>query len=87
MDAYGILVIILSTTLAILLVLCIIIASYVIKLMKKIQIITDKANEVMDDVEVVSSYFRKTAGPVAMTGFLSNIVSKVAEMTNKKGDK
>lgn len=55
--------------------------------MKKIQIITDKANEVMDDVEVVSSYFRKTAGPVAMTSLFSNIVSKVAEMTNKKGSK
>lgn len=55
--------------------------------MKKVQIITDKANEVMDDVEAVSGYFRKTAGPVAITGLISNIVSKVAEMTNKKGSK
>lgn len=87
MDAYGILVIILSITLAILLVLCIIIAVQVIKLIKKLQIISDKAEEVIDDVEAVSGFFRKTAGPVAVTGMISNIVSKVAELTNKKGSK
>ncbi len=87
MDAYGILVIILAVALAILLVLSIAIAVAVLKLMKKIQIITDKASEVMDDVETVSGYFRKTAGPVAITGIISNIVSKVAEITHKKGSK
>jgi hypothetical protein len=87
MDAYGILVIILSITLAILLVLCIIIAVNVNKLVKRLQIISDKAEEVIDDVEAVSGFFRKTAGPVAMTGLISNIVSKVAEVANKKGTK
>ncbi len=86
-DAYGILVIILSVTLAILLVLCIVIAVNAIKLIKKLRIITDKAEEVIDDVEAVSGFFRKTAGPVAMTGLISNIVTKVTELTNKKGSK
>ncbi len=87
MDAYEILVIILSITLAILLVLCIIIAISVMKLVKKLRVISDKAEEVIDDVEAVSGFFRKTAGPVAMTGLISNIVSKVADLTAKKGSK
>lgn len=87
MDAYGILVIILSITLAILLVLCIIIAINVLKLIAKLRIISDKAEEVIDDVEAVSGFFRKTAGPVAVTGLISNIVSKVVELSNKKGTK
>lgn len=87
MDAFEILVIILSVTLAILLVLCIIIAIGVIKLVGKLRVISAKAEEVIDDVEAVSGFFRKTAGPVAVTGLISNIVSKVAELTNKKGSK
>lgn len=87
MDAFEILVIILSVTLAILLVLCIIIAVGVIKLIKKLRVISDKAEEVIDDVEAVSGFFRKTAGPVAVTGMISNIVSKVADLTAKKGSK
>ena len=87
MDAYGILVIILSITLAILLILCIIVAISVNKLVKKLSIISDKAEEVINDVEAVSGLLRKTAAPVAMTGLISNIVTKVSEMANKKGSK
>lgn len=87
MDAYEILVIILSITLAILLALCILIAINVNKLIKKIHIISDKAEDVIDDVEAVSGFFRKTAGPMAITNLISNIVSKVADMSNKKESK
>lgn len=87
MDAFQILVIILSVVLAALLVLCIIIAIGIIKLINALRAISAKADEVIDDVEAVSSFFRKTAGPVAITGFISNIVSKVAEISNKKGSK
>lgn len=87
MDAFEILVIILSTTLAILLVLLIIIAVSVIKFMNRLKIITAKAEEIVDDVEAVSGYFRKTAGSVALTSMVGNIVSKVADIANKKGTK
>lgn len=87
MDSYSFLVIILSTTLAVLLILCIIIAVTVIKLLNKFKEITAKTEEIVDDVEAVSSYFRKTATSVAVTGLIGNIVTKIAEIANKKGTK
>lgn len=85
MDAYEILVIILSSTLGILLILCIVLAIYAIKLVKQLRVISNKAEEIVDDVEAVSGFFRKSAGPVAITSMVSNIVSKVAEFKDKKG--
>lgn len=85
MDAFEILVIILSITLAILLILCIVLVISGIKLVNKLRQISQKAEEVVNDVEAVSGFFRKTAGPVAVTSLLGNIVSKVADITNKKG--
>lgn len=83
MDAYGILVIILSITLAIFLVFAIILTSVLIKLAKQLKSITAKAEVVMDDVEAVSGFFRKTAAPVAIGNLLSNIVSTITD--RKKG--
>lgn len=85
MDAYELLVVILSITLAILLIVSIIFVIAATKLVQKIRIITDKAEEIVDDVEAVSGFFRKSAGPVAITGLLSNIVSKVVDFKEKKG--
>jgi hypothetical protein len=85
MDAFEILVIILSVTLAICLVLGIVLLVAIIKLVNKLRVISQKAEEVMDDVEAVSGFFRKSAGPVAITSMLSNIVSKVADLKTKKG--
>lgn len=86
MDAFEILVVVLSVVLAILLVLTIILVMSIIKLVNKLRDISKKAEEVMDDVEAVSGFFRKSAGPVAITGLISNIVSKVTEIS-KKGKK
>lgn len=83
MDAYGILVIILSITLAVFLVLGIILVSVLIKLANQVRTITAKAEVVMDDVEAVSGFFRKTAAPVAIGNLLSNIVSTITD--RKKG--
>lgn len=87
MDSYSLLVIILSTSLAVLLFLCIIIAVLVIKLLNKFKGITAKTEDIISDVEAVSNSFRKTATSVAITGLIGNIVNKVAELTNKKGPK
>ena len=83
MDAFEILVIILSVTLAVFLVLAIILTSVLIKLAKQMRNITAKAEVVMDDVEAVSGFFRKTAAPVAIGNLLSNIVSTLTD--RKKG--
>lgn len=85
MDAFEILVIILSAALAVCLVLGIVLLVAVIKLVNKLKQISQKAEEVMDDVEAVSGFFRKSAGPVAITSLLSNIVSKVVDHNSKKG--
>lgn len=85
MDSYDILVIVLSIALAILLVLSIVLVSVLIKLINQLRVISKKAEEIVDDVESVSGFFKKAAGPVAVTSFISNIVSKVSEMKGKKG--
>lgn len=84
MDAFEILVIILSITLAILLILSIVLVVFVIKLVKQLRQLTAKAEEVVDDVEAVSGFFRKSAAPVAITSMISNIVSKVTDYASKK---
>lgn len=85
MDSYDVLVIILSATLAIFLVTAIILVVGLIKLVKQLRQISEKAEEIVDDVEAVSGFFRKSAGPVAVTSLISNIVSKVSELSKKKG--
>lgn len=85
MDSYDILVIVLSIALAILLIVSIVFVVALIKLVKQLQVISSKAEEIVDDVEAVSGFFRKSAGPVAVTSMISNIVSKVADLSNKKG--
>lgn len=64
-DAYEILVIILSITLAIFLTLAIIATSYTIKLLKKANNIADKAEAVATDVETFSNSLKNAAGPAA----------------------
>lgn len=83
MDSYDILVIVLSIALAILLAVSIIFVSVLIKLVNQLRVISKKAEEIVDDVESVSGFFKKAAGPVAVTSFVSNIVSKVAEIKKK----
>ena len=85
MDSFDYLVIILSITLAVFLIIGIVLLVGLVKLTKQLRIIATKAEEVVDDVEAVSGFFRKSAGPVAITSMVSNIVSKVTEMANKKG--
>ena len=88
MDSYDVLVIVLSVTLFFLLLIAIAVGIASYKLVKKLREIADKAKEIVDDVETVSGFFRKSAAPVAITGFVSNIVSKIVELNGtKKGKK
>jgi len=88
MEAFEILVIILSATLAILLVACIVFVVMLVKLINQLHQLTTKAEEIVDDVEAVSNFFKQAAGPVAITGLISNIVSTVTQhMKKNKGKK
>ena len=86
MDAFQILVIILSVTLAVFLVLAIILTINFIKISQTLRSIVAKADSVMDDVESVAEFFKKTSVPLGVTSLLANIVSKVTG-ENKKGKK
>lgn len=84
MNSFDVLVIILSIAFFIFLVVSIVLVVSVIRLVKKVREITDTATEIVHDVEAVSGIFKKTAGPVALTGLISNIVSKVTEYKGKR---
>jgi cell division protein FtsL len=74
-----ILVIILSTALAVLLVLAITIAVLIVKLLQTIKRITTKAEHVIETAEHVSEAFSNVSGPLA----LFRVVRNVADMVSK----
>lgn len=79
----SILVIILSIFLAIFLALAITIAILIIKLLKHIRNIVEKAENIADKAEAVTSFFQNTSGPIAISKLISNLFNAVKE--NKKG--
>lgn len=82
-SAEQILVIILSSVLAVFLVLGIILVVKLIQLANKMQEIADTAREVAGNVEAAADMLRKTAGPLALGKFFVNIAETV--MKHKKG--
>jgi F0F1-type ATP synthase membrane subunit b/b' len=64
-QAFQILVVILSVTLAIFLVLAIIAATWLIKVLKNVNSITEKADKVAADIEAAADNFKQNTGPVA----------------------
>jgi ABC-type Na+ efflux pump permease subunit len=82
MDSYDILVIILSITLAVLLILSIIAMSMIIKLLKKAEAISEVAHQTVDNVEEFTAQL-KSAGKVSAVG---SVVAQVIEIF-KKGRK
>jgi hypothetical protein len=74
-----ILVVILSATLALFLVLSIVAVIKVIQVFSSLRKITKRAEQIADKAEAVTDFFEKSATPLALTRFLSN----VAEVVNK----
>lgn len=72
-----ILVIILSTFLALVLLLSIIVLILFIRVMSHLRHIMQKAELVADKVEHIGAFFEKTAGPVAIMKIISNVVANV----------
>lgn len=79
-----ILVIILSTTLAVLLVLCITIAIMTIRLLQAIQRIADKAEHVVQTAEQVGQAFSKATESMAVVRLARNFMSMVGNASEKR---
>jgi hypothetical protein len=82
--AEEILVIILSTALAVFLILGIMALVALNRILKSIRRITDKAERIADNAEQISEFFQKTAGPAAIAKLLSNIVSSIKKRSTGK---
>lgn len=75
--AQQILVIILSSALAIFLVMAIVAAVYIIKLVKSLQHVAAKAEQVVDSVEAVGESLKRTAGSIGVLRFIRNVAHMV----------
>ncbi len=73
------LLIVVSSVLSVFLILLSIAVFYFIRVMKRLDRITDKAESVADSVEAAASAFEKTATPMAVINLISNIVNKAGK--------
>lgn len=80
-----ILVIILSSTLAILLIICIVAAVKTVQILNDVKRIVKKAESIADKAEAVGDFFKASAGPAAITKLLANIFN--AHKSNKSEGK
>jgi len=83
MDAFEILVVILSITLAVFLISAIVLTVNLVKLTKKVQEITEKAEDIVDDAQKVSSFFSSSI-PGALAGLVNNLVNTMGGKKDKK---
>lgn len=86
-DAAEILLIIVSSVLALFLVVTIVAIVYLIGILKQVKKITIQAENVVDSVESAAAAFERTASPIAILKIVGNIVSQVSRMNKKRGRK
>lgn len=81
---------ILSATLAVFLILAITVAVLVIKILNHIKRVAEKAEQIADKAETISEFFQKSAGPMAIGRFITNMAEAVFQKQGKanrsKGD-
>lgn len=77
-----ILLITLAAFLALFLILAVFLTIQLIRLVKSMNVVAEKAREVMGNVESASEMFKKTAGPLAVGRFFVNMADVV--MKHKK---
>jgi hypothetical protein len=87
-----ILVVILSTALAVFLILGIYLLVLTIKVVKSVKRVTDKAEHLADKAEAVGEFFHHAAGPMALGRALTTIADtfihrKDHKRDNKRGEK
>lgn len=84
MDAFEILVIILSVALAIFLLLSIVVIVYLLKVVKSIQLMTEKASNAVENVSNVAASVGKFVTPAAAGKFIIDAVQKMLKNHNKE---
>jgi len=81
-NAETILVIILSVTLTIFLIVGIVLIVTLVRLVKSLNAVAVKAQEIVDNVETASDVLKKAAGPLAIGKFMMNMADLIKK---KKG--
>lgn len=84
MDAFEILVVILSVLLGIFLVLAIAATVFFLKLIKNIKQISDKAVSLVDSASSVAETVKKAAAPTVVAKFIAD---QISHAVNRHGDK
>jgi sensor histidine kinase YesM len=84
MDAYHILVIVLSSLLGLILLATAIISFIFIKIMKDVRHITEKASMAADNIEHAAMFFKKTSGAAAITKLVGNAVEMFRSKKSSK---
>ena len=82
-----IILVILASTLAIFLIVGIVIGVLIIKVMKHIRRITEKAEAIADKADSVTTFFQQSAGPAAIAKLISNIVHNMKDSKQDKRGK
>jgi cell division protein FtsB len=83
-NAETVLVILLSVTLIIFLVVAIILSISIIKLTRILREIAEKAQVAVSNVEAATLMLKKTAGPLAIGKFLTNIIDVVINRKKRR---
>ncbi|MBX4201396.1 hypothetical protein KW803_00670 [Candidatus Saccharibacteria bacterium] len=83
-NASEILLIVVSTTLSIFLIVGIIALIYIVKILKQVRRITDKAENVADSVEAAATTFEKAASPLAIVKIIGGIVDQATKTRKRK---
>ncbi len=84
--AFKLLVIIVSSALTLFLIVGIIAVIRLIGVLSSLKRITQKAEKIADSAEAVGDFFRKSAGPVALGKFITNIAESISHHKSHKGD-
>jgi hypothetical protein len=74
MDAFEILVTILSIALALFLLLAIVFTVYLIRIARRVQDITEKARAAASSVQAAAKIFERTAAPAVFSRIVANVV-------------
>jgi hypothetical protein len=82
--AAEILLIIVSSVLALFLIVAIIAVIKVIQILHNVRHITEQAEKIADSAEAVGEFFSKNAGPIALGKFVANIAETVVRHKKHK---
>jgi predicted PurR-regulated permease PerM len=81
---FAVLVIILSVFLLLALILGVILLVKILKIVKQIKHITERAEQVADRAEHISAFFERTSTPVALIKLISNINETLQKKVKRK---